>query len=85
MKRKEIGEAYAFARFNRKAAVVTYTEEQYEKAVAPLKSDWSKLETDVLFDLCERFNLRFIVVADRFSYELQEKIAAKEEEEMKDC
>ena len=69
-KKKEAGDVYAFARFNRKAIVVTYTEEQYEKVVAPLKSDWTKLETDVLFDLCDRFNLRFIIIADRFAYEL---------------
>lgn len=27
---------------------------------------WTKEETDQLFDLCQRFDLRFIVVADRF-------------------
>ncbi|XP_035823971.1 DNA methyltransferase 1-associated protein 1 isoform X2 [Zea mays] len=27
---------------------------------------WSKEETDQLFELCERFDLRFIVIADRF-------------------
>lgn len=27
---------------------------------------WTKEETDKLFDLCERFDLRFIVIADRF-------------------
>lgn len=27
---------------------------------------WTKEETDKLFDLCEQFDLRFIVVADRF-------------------
>jgi|688.fasta_scaffold301840_2 DNA methyltransferase 1-associated protein 1 len=84
MKKKEIGEVYGFARFNRKANIVTYTDEQYNKVIAPLKSDWSKLETDVLFDLCERFSLRFIVIADRFAYELQEKVAALNEEESKD-
>lgn len=85
MKKKEIGDTYAFARFNRKASVVTYTDEQYEKVVAPLTSDWSKLETDVLFDLCERFSLRFIVIADRFAYELQDKIDYLEKEEAKGC
>ena len=39
-----------------------------------MKSDWDKLETDVLFELCERFNMRFIVIADRFADELQEQI-----------
>ncbi|KAJ9171693.1 hypothetical protein P3X46_015021 [Hevea brasiliensis] len=28
---------------------------------------WTKEETDQLFDLCERFDLRFIIIADRFS------------------
>ncbi|KAL5984301.1 hypothetical protein ACLOJK_018405 [Asimina triloba] len=27
---------------------------------------WTKEETDQLFDLCQRFDLRFIVIADRF-------------------
>ncbi|XP_020234810.1 SWR1-complex protein 4 isoform X1 [Cajanus cajan] len=27
---------------------------------------WTKEETDQLFDLCERFDLRFVVIADRF-------------------
>ncbi|GFZ19329.1 myb-like transcription factor family protein [Actinidia rufa] len=27
---------------------------------------WTKNETDQLFDLCERFDLRFVVIADRF-------------------
>lgn len=85
IKKKEVGEVYAFARFNRKAQVVRYTDEQYEKVIAHMKSDWTKLETDVLFDLCERFNLRFIVIADRFSYELEQFVAAKREEELKDC
>lgn len=27
---------------------------------------WTKEDTDQLFDLCERFDLRFVVIADRF-------------------
>lgn len=27
---------------------------------------WTKEETDQLFDLCKQFDLRFIVIADRF-------------------
>lgn len=34
--------------------------------VFPLMQKWTKEETDQLFDLCERFDLRFIVIADRF-------------------
>jgi DNA methyltransferase 1-associated protein 1 len=28
--------------------------------------DWTREETDTLFDLCERYDLRFIVIHDRF-------------------
>ena len=39
----------------------------------PMKSDWDKLETDVLFELIERFSLRFIVIADRFADEVKDQ------------
>ena len=39
-----------------------------------MTSDWDKLETEVLFDLCQRFNMRFIVIADRFTEELQDRL-----------
>ena len=70
MKSKETNDPYPFARFNKKPRVVKYSDEEYKKAVQPMTSDWDKLETDVLFDLCERFNMRFIVIADRFADEL---------------
>ncbi|EES04713.1 hypothetical protein BDA96_04G091300 [Sorghum bicolor] len=55
---------YQFAKYNKKADVVKYTDEEYEKYL--VDPDWSKEETDQLFELCERFDLRFIVIADRF-------------------
>ena len=39
-----------------------------------MKSDWDKLEIDVLFDLCQRFNMKFVVIADRYTDELQERL-----------
>ena len=66
MKRQEMEELYPFSRFNRKIEVIKYTDEEYEKVIAPINTDWTKRETDHLFRLCERFSLRFIVVADRF-------------------
>jgi DNA methyltransferase 1-associated protein 1 len=74
MKQKEVNDPYPFARFNKKAKVVTYTEEEYKKVVQPMKSDWDKRETDVLFDLCQRFDLRFIVIADRFADEVSYRL-----------
>ncbi|XP_042517684.1 SWR1-complex protein 4-like isoform X2 [Macadamia integrifolia] len=55
---------YSFAKYNKSVDIVKYTEEEYEKYLTdPM---WTKEETDKLFDLCERFDLRFIVIADRF-------------------
>lgn len=55
---------YYFARYNKTIDVVRYTDDEYDKYLADLS--WSKQETDQLFDLCEQFDLRFIVIADRF-------------------
>ncbi|KAK6937230.1 DAMP1, SANT/Myb-like domain [Dillenia turbinata] len=55
---------YSFAVYNKSVDVIKYTDEEYEKYLTD--PEWSKEETDQLFDLCERFDLRFIVIADRF-------------------
>ena len=80
MKEQEKEEVYHFARFNRKVEVVHYTPEEYEQAAdsALPSSDWSHLETDHLFRLCEKYSLRFIIIADRF----EDDIDASEEERL---
>uniref|UniRef100_A0A0D3GAA7 Myb-like domain-containing protein n=3 Tax=Oryza TaxID=4527 RepID=A0A0D3GAA7_9ORYZ len=55
---------YHFAKYNKKADVLKYTDEEYEKYLTD--PAWSREETDKLFELCERFDLRFIVIVDRF-------------------
>ncbi|XP_043687174.1 SWR1-complex protein 4-like isoform X1 [Telopea speciosissima] len=55
---------YSFAKYNKAVDIVKYSDEEYDKHLTdPM---WSKAETDQLFDLCERFDLRFVVIADRF-------------------
>ncbi|KAJ9187905.1 hypothetical protein P3X46_003317 [Hevea brasiliensis] len=56
---------YSFAKYNKSVDIVRYTDEEYEKYLTD--PTWTKEETDQLFDLCERFDLRFIIIADRFS------------------
>ncbi|KAJ0779172.1 putative transcription factor MYB-HB-like family [Helianthus annuus] len=56
---------YSFAKYNKSVDVIKYTDEEYEKHLTD--PSWTKEETDELFDLCERFDLRFVVIADRFS------------------
>uniref|UniRef100_A0A6P8HMQ4 DNA methyltransferase 1-associated protein 1 n=1 Tax=Actinia tenebrosa TaxID=6105 RepID=A0A6P8HMQ4_ACTTE len=58
---------YPFARFNKKVDVPTYTDEEYQMYLHDgSQSTWTKQETDYLFDLCRCFDLRFIVIHDRY-------------------
>lgn len=66
---------YSFAKYNKSVDVIKYTDEEYEKYLTD--PAWTKEETDQLFDLCERFDLRFVVIADRFP-------SSKTVEELKD-
>lgn len=77
-KDKERSDVYPFSKFNKQTRVVSYSDDEYKKVISTMTSDWNKLETDVLFDLCERFQLRFIVIADRFNFELAEKEAERD-------
>eukprot|EP00002_Diphylleia_rotans_P032234 TRINITY_DN6754_c0_g1_i2.p1 TRINITY_DN6754_c0_g1~~TRINITY_DN6754_c0_g1_i2.p1 ORF type:complete len:303 (-),score=61.11 TRINITY_DN6754_c0_g1_i2:29-937(-) len=54
---------YPFAKFAKKVKLFRYTAEEYD---AHLQDPaWTKEQTDNLFDLCEKFDLRFVVIADR--------------------
>jgi DNA methyltransferase 1-associated protein 1 len=55
---------FPMEKYNLKASVPSYTAEEYE---AHFKSeDWTKEETDYLMALCREFDMRWIVVADRY-------------------
>lgn len=59
-----------WAKYNVKVERPRYTDEQYESL---LKSDdWSKEETDYLVNLAVDFDLRWIVIADRYEYQPKE-------------
>lgn len=59
---------YTFAKYNIKARLPKqYSDEEYNKL---LKSDdWSREETDYLMDLVSEFDLRWVVIADRYDYQ----------------
>jgi DNA methyltransferase 1-associated protein 1 len=84
MKQGEIDETYPFAKFNKKIEVISYTEDEYKKYLAlniedPRKVKWSKPDTDLLFQLCDQFQLRFINVTDRFNFQKYLEFQKKEE------
>lgn len=58
------GKEYPFAKFNKQVPVPSYTDTEYAQH---LQSEWwSRMETDHLFDLGRRFDLRFGVMRDRW-------------------
>uniref|UniRef100_A0A6I8NXN7 DNA methyltransferase 1-associated protein 1 n=2 Tax=Ornithorhynchus anatinus TaxID=9258 RepID=A0A6I8NXN7_ORNAN len=63
----EEGKDYPFARFNKAVQVPVYSEQEYQLY---LHDDaWTKAETDHLFDLSRRFDLRFVVIHDRYDHQ----------------
>lgn len=65
------GKEYPFAKFNKTLDIPTYTEEDYTKSLN--EPGWSKEETDHLFELCRMFDLRFVVIQDRFDKDKYQK------------
>ncbi|XP_046578139.1 DNA methyltransferase 1-associated protein 1-like isoform X1 [Haliotis rubra] len=61
------GRDYPFARFNKSVDVPTYSDLEYQQHLHD--DNWPRQETDHLFDLCKRFDLRFIIIHDRWDRE----------------
>ncbi|KAK6526941.1 swr complex subunit [Arthrobotrys megalospora] len=58
---------YQFARFNIRVNILEYSDAEYD---AVLKDDdWSRQETDYLFNLIADYDLRWVVIADRYEFE----------------
>ena len=45
--------------------VPTYSDIEYEQYLQD--KDWTRAETDILFDLCRRFELKFLIIHDRWN------------------
>ncbi|KAI0796325.1 hypothetical protein BC629DRAFT_1504858 [Irpex lacteus] len=57
---------YKFSVYNVQPNSYTYTQEEYTRWLAD--KEWTKEETDYLFDLVKSYDARFYVVADRYEY-----------------
>lgn len=73
------GKEYPYSKFNKTLDIPTYSDEEYTKSLS--EPGWSKEETDHLFDLCKSFDLRFIIVHDRFD---KAKYQTRSVEELKE-
>lgn len=49
-----------------------------------MSESWSREETDRLFDMCQRFDLRFIVIQGRWNYGEYENDVKRTTEDLKD-
>ena len=73
---------YKFAAFNTASHVYSYSSEEYLKH---LRDDaWTREETDYLFDLCRTYDLRFILIHDRYDYPTDGATAPRTLEDLKD-
>ncbi|XP_048757719.2 DNA methyltransferase 1-associated protein 1-like isoform X1 [Ostrea edulis] len=59
------GKDYPFARFNKAVDIPVYSDLEYQQHLHD--DNWTRQETDFLFDLCKRFDLRFILIHDRWN------------------
>lgn len=59
---------YLYAKYDIRVDKPIYSEEQYNTKLR--SEDWTKDETDYLVDLAYEFDLRWVVIADRYDYKL---------------
>lgn len=67
---------YHYAKFNVKLPRPEYTNDEYETHFK--SEDWDKSETDYLMDIAIEYDLRWIVIADRYEYTPSEQKPAGE-------
>ncbi|TRY51476.1 DNMAP1/SANT/Myb-like domain containing protein [Cryptosporidium tyzzeri] len=57
---------YYFSKFNKHPTIYSIQSDQYNKFIKDIDPDWTEDDTYLLFDLCKEFDLRFIVIHDRY-------------------
>ena len=71
-----------FSKLNTKTEVIRpLSDEEYKKAGLdnlPSSTSWTKEETECLMNLCEKYDLRFLVVADRYADCLKDRYDQKQ-------
>ncbi|EFJ48896.1 hypothetical protein VOLCADRAFT_104620 [Volvox carteri f. nagariensis] len=73
---------YPYAKYNKKVQLYKYNDEEYDSLIRPESGNWTREETDYLYDLCEQFDLRWHVIFDR--YEQQNSPTPRSLEDLKE-
>ena len=80
-KAEDVNKDYDFAKFNQNIDIVEFTKEEYDTLIKPNDRNWNYEQTCYLWDLIKRYELRFIVIMDRFD---EEKYGERTVESLKD-
>lgn len=64
---------YPFAKYNIKAQVAQFDDEEWDSLIDKAELQWSREETSYLLDLAEQFDLKFVVMADRYDFQGQSR------------
>ncbi|KAF9155006.1 swr complex subunit [Linnemannia schmuckeri] len=68
--RTDPNEEYRFYKFNKSINLISFSPEEYSSHLQD--PDWTLEETSYLWDLCRRFDLRWVVIQDRYEWPPQE-------------
>ena len=77
---EHIKDDYEVAKLNVKINIVSLKDDEYNEICKDLDPNWTLEETKYLWELCRDFDLRFIVIQDRYSYKGKDRTI----EELKD-
>ncbi|SOV12506.1 conserved Plasmodium protein, unknown function [Plasmodium gaboni] len=63
-----------FEKFNKKINIIKYNDDLYYREIQPMNANWTKEETDYLFNLCEKYDCHFIIVNDVYDLKYKRTI-----------
>lgn len=67
----DVPRRYRFADLNSNSGVYRYSNDEYHQHLRD--EDWTKEETDYLIDMCNAYDLRFVVITDRYEWPGKER------------
>ncbi|KAL0570098.1 swr complex subunit [Marasmius crinis-equi] len=73
---------YPFAKYNVQATHYTWSQDEYARHLED--KDWTKEETEYLFNLAKEYDLRWFVIFDRYDYPRGEKESPRAIEDLKE-
>ena len=66
---EDIKKDYEYAQFNKNINIVSLKKDEYDSLCNDLDPSWTWEETDYLWELCRNYDLRFIVIQDKYNFE----------------